>query len=65
MKAAKLVCASLAVSALGAIPLSLLLVRSAPRPVPQRDLNSVEENRRAPATVARPARSWIAWIRSA
>ncbi len=43
MKAGKLVCASLAVSALGAVALSLLLGRSAPRPVPPRDLNSVEE----------------------
>jgi len=48
MKAGKLVCASLAVSALSAVALNLLLGRSAPRPVPQRDLTSAEENAVAP-----------------
>ena len=48
MKSGTLVCGALAVTALGAVALSLLLGRSAPQPVPQRDLNSVEENVVAP-----------------
>ena len=44
MKSGTLVCGALAVTALGAVALSLLLGRPAQRPVPRHDLPSVGDN---------------------